>query len=291
MSIRALRGGRSRAPLGDSVCPFPPHCVNAFSDTPLPTPHKGVIFARHCHAPLLRPRVQIGPLSCKHTHTRSLPFPYTHFSLAFVLSWHSDTAAMGPSRLHHMDLELKSAVNWNGLNTHTHTHAHQRTHTHIHSQTHLHTCGSNTHTSKACFSWPWRILLPRRTRTLILSYLSRWAVCVCVCVCVYVFCSLAQFFLWLLNYIPVQTLLSHPTFCPQQLLYLCMTKSSLASVKYWVVCVCRGSLSFKRVHAMLLLLCADFPCVNLTPTCIDNLSLSLSHELLLRSIQRQARQL
>lgn len=51
--IRAVRGGRSRAPLGDLVCPTPPSLHECLQWHPLPTSPKGVIFAWPCHAPLL----------------------------------------------------------------------------------------------------------------------------------------------------------------------------------------------------------------------------------------------
>ncbi len=275
LSIRAGRGGRGRAPMGDLVCPFPPHYINASSDTPPSPPQpKGVIFARHCHAPLLVPQVQIEPLSHTHTHTLSLSFSHTHAHVGTrpqLTLWHS---CYGTKRTSPRGPGAESAVN-----------GHTQTDRQTHTQTHLHTCGYKPHKQSVVF-------LDHD------GYCSRggqrpwyWAICqggeFCVCALVFVqfVCTTSWrwiSFLSLLNYIPAQTLPSHPAFCLWHLLFLCRTSKNEAAYAHYrickilSVCVYVGGGSFKRVHAMLLLLCADFPCVNLTPTCMDNLSLSLS---------------
>lgn len=163
LSIRAVRVGRGRAPLGDLLCPFPPVTTLMLSVTT--PPHTRGLFlpdtvTPHCWG--------LGyKLNLSHTHTHPL---------ALVLGWHwqellwdqADFTAWTWSRICCKLTRL----------------------THTHTEKHTYTLVENKHTSKACFTWPWRILQPRRTRTLILSYLSRWGVlCVCVCVSIGSVCA------------------------------------------------------------------------------------------------------
>lgn len=89
LSIRALRGGKGRAPFPSSVHWHPP---------PL---HPGGLFLLPCHASWLRLCEQTEPLTHTLPTSLSLKLIHTH-ALAFVLSWHSDRGAMG---LHQVNVE------------------------------------------------------------------------------------------------------------------------------------------------------------------------------------------